>query len=204
MYYIETWYSKDSYLNKQIITNVITGKTINSNDLKTNYNADLYPNVVGIINGKIYYTYQQGVFSTENILEVLDTKTGKVSTLLNGGTFGTKIKFQLLKSGNQIVLKIFDNKKLHKESIIWGLVKGKPTAKNFNSKYANEPAKYISLNTLKEINGISGNFEPIVLYSRFTNAGNGQTQKAYITFDISDLNAAMTKSIKLRKLKPLF
>ncbi len=198
------YYKREGLLNYQIITNIQTNEQINTKNIKTNNEADLLPKVIGTANDKIYYAYMKGTFSQEHFLEVLDTKTNKVSTLVTGSTFGTNTKFQLLKFKNQVVIKIFDNKELKQEKIVWDLRRSKPTAESFSSKYANESAKYISLNSLKEVNGVSNNFRPVILYSKYTNAGNKQSKVAFITYSISELHSAMTKSIKSRKLKPLF
>ena len=50
------------------------------------------------------------------------------------------------------------------------------------TKYTNEPAKIISLNTLKEVKSLSSDFSVIPLYTGFSNLAGGYTKSTYVTF----------------------
>lgn len=193
MNYIETWYSKGSYLKKQVITNILTGKSFINNKIKTNYEYDSQPIFLGAISDRIYYIYTKGIFSRTNYIEVLNTKTNKVDTLLSDSE---NKRIQFLKAGNQIVLKIFNNPKLKSESIMFQY------SKNFQTKYSQEPAKYISLNTLTEVNGVSEDFKPLRLFSYFEDITGGESKMTNITYTLGELKSSF--NIKKRKIKPLF
>lgn len=201
MYYIETWYSKGGYLENQTITNVITGKKIAQTEIKTNNEASIYPMVIGIVEDKVYYTYQSGMLSAEYFIEVLDMKTNQVHTLVGDKLFDSndlKTKMQILKSGNQVVLKIFNDPKLKLESKLF-----KHTA-NVESEYTNEPAKYISLNSLKEVNGVSSDFKIVPLMSNYTNASGHKVNETYVTFSTTALTTKYIANIKTSSLEQLF
>lgn len=203
MYYIDTWYTKGGYLKNQSITNILTGKKITQIDLekRTNYDASIYPMVVGVVGDKIYYTYQSGMLLAEYFLEVLDTKTNKVYTLVGDKLFddsSVKKKMQILKSSDQIVLKIFDNPKLKVES---KLFKHKTSVE---SKYTNESAKFISLNSLKEVSGVSNEFKIVPILSNYNNIGGEKVKETYITFSMTELTPKYIKDIKTKSIQPLF
>ncbi len=165
MYYIESWFTQGNYLEKQVITNIVTGKSVLMSDLRkrANYEAATPPVVIGVRNEIIYYTYSTGLFSSnQNFIEAYDLKTNKAYTLAVDTAFSdnnTKKKVQILKSGNQVVLKIFDNPNLKKETALF------VHTRNLETKYNNEPAKIISLNTLTEVKNIASDFYPIPLFS---------------------------------------
>ncbi|WP_418186012.1 hypothetical protein ACNSOS_03925 [Aliarcobacter vitoriensis] len=66
--------------------------------------------------------------------------------------------------------------------------------------YNNEPARIISLNTLKEVKSLSGDFQVIPIYSGFTNMAGTFTLQTDITFTTTSLYHNMY----LRDMKPLF
>ncbi len=84
MYYIESWFTNSNYLEKQIVTNIVTGKSVLMGDLRkrANYEAATPPVVIGVRNEIIYYTYSTGLFSSnQNFIEAYDLKTNKAYTL---------------------------------------------------------------------------------------------------------------------------
>lgn len=202
MYYIESWFTNSNYLEKQIVTNIVTGKNVLMKTLRTNYEAGISPVVIGIRNDIIYYTYSTGLFSSnENFIEAYDLKTNKAYTLTVDSTFsaeGSKKKLQILKSGNQIALRIFDNPNLKTETALFR------HTKNLETKYNNEPAKIISLNTLKEVKSISSDFYPVPLFSGYENIVGSNVDTTQITTTANDLYFSYQKSMQNKVAKPLF
>lgn len=202
MYYIESWFTNSNYLEKQIVTNIVTGKNVLMKTLRTNYEAGISPVVIGIRNDIIYYTYSTGLFSSnENFIEAYDLKTNKAYTLTVDSTFsaeGSKKKLQILKSGNQIALRIFDNPNLKTETALF------KHTKNLETKYNNEPAKIISLNTLKEVKNISSDFYPVPLFSGYENIVGSNVDTTQITTTVTELYGAYLKSQQNKVSKPLF
>ena len=204
MYYIESWFTQGNYLEKQVVTNIVTGKSVLMSDLRkrANYEAATPPVVIGVRNEIIYYTYSTGLFSSnQNFIEAYDLKTNKAYTLAVDTAFSdnnTKKKLQILKSGNQVVLKIFDNPNLKKETALF------VHTRNLETKYNNEPAKIISLNTLKEVKNISSDFYPIPLFSGYENIVGSNVDTTEITTSVNDLYYAYVKSMQNKVAKPLF
>ena len=166
-----------NYIKEQIVTNVVTGKKLSMSELKTNYpKNDITPSVLGIRNDIIYYAYKnsQGFFNNKTIIEAYDIKANKSYTIYSDFTESKKIQF--LESGNEVVLKIFDNPKLNYESHMH------IHTADVETKYTNEPAKIISLNTLKEVKSLSSDFSVIPLYTGFSNLAGGYTKSTYVTF----------------------
>ena len=166
-----------NYIKEQIVTNVVTGKKLSMSELKTNYpKNDITPSVLGIRNDIIYYAYKnsQGFFNNKTIIEAYDIKANKSYTIYSDFTESKKIQF--LESGNEIVLKILDNPKLNYESHMH------IHTADVETKYTNEPAKIISLNTLKEVKSLSSDFSVIPLYTGFSNLAGGYTKSTYVTF----------------------
>ena len=90
MYYIESWFTNSNFLEKQVVTNVITGKNLIVRSIKTNYEVGVPPRVIGIRNDIIYYTYTTGIFSSsQNFLEAYDLKTNKAYTLFTDDTYSS-------------------------------------------------------------------------------------------------------------------
>ena len=78
-----------------------------------------------------------------------------------------------------MVLKIFDDKNLKTETSLGSWANG------IKTKYSNMPAKYISLNTLQVVSGVSKEFNPIIV-----NGNYAQTLESYITYSLKDLSRA--------------
>ena len=202
MYYIESWFTNSNYLEKQVVTNIATGKNLIVKNIKTNYEADINPIVIGVKNNIVYYTYKSGGFlGNDYILGAYDIKTNKAYTLFFDKLFDnkdTRKKLQFLKSGNQIVLKIFDNPTLKSETALF------VHTRNLETKYNNEPAKIISLNTLKEVKNISSDFYPVPLFSGYENIVGSNVNTTEVTFTLSDLFHSYLKAQQNKVSKPLF
>lgn len=156
---------------------VITDIKNNSNvNLIAKYNpgARVYP--IGIVNDNIYYVYGTSGFMSKTVFEVFNTKTNVSSTLF----IGNDDKFQLYKNNDNIVLKIFNNKDVQKEEKLGQYVN------NPISKYEQTPAKFVLLNTLQEIDGIS-NYKLIPIFTTYKNVGKEDVPLTIITFELRDL-----------------
>ncbi|WP_146951617.1 hypothetical protein [Aliarcobacter vitoriensis] len=147
--------------------------------------------ILGIRNDIVYVIYSTGVFGGQNVLETYDIVNKKSYVL---STDHDKIQF--LQSGNEVVLKVFNNKNLKFELELHSHI----DRKDVKSAYNNEPARIISLNTLKEVKSLSGNFEVIPVYTGFTNMAGTFAPKTDITFTTTNLHHNMY----LRNMKPLF
>lgn len=202
MYYIESWYNNSNYLDNQTITNILTGKTLSLRDLRTNYKLFGSPIIIGIRNDIVYYSYSTGIFgSNDAFIEAYDIKSNKTYTIASDNLFGSpnsKKKLQILTSGNQVVLKTFDNPNLSNETAIF------THTKYLETKYNNEPAKIISLNTLKEVKSISSDFHPVPLFSGYTNIAGGNVNTTEITFTNTTLDTMFITSKQTRSIRPLF
>ena len=161
------------------LKNVRDNKYISLMPKTKKYLSSKYPNaetyIIGAIGQKIFYIYKNVDSST--LLEMLDTSSNIQEILLD-----ETAKFQILYSGNQIVLKIFENKNI---SIDF----------NEDSKYINEPAKYISLNSLKEVN-IAEGFQTLKVRTSFDNLGGGKTPQIYIAFTTDTLKRIFDRKDK--------
>lgn len=156
LYKINSLYNNNS-LRNQVVTNIITGKEIRINEIKTNFevsSAAYRPIIFGIRNDIVYYIYREE--SGANLVEAYDIKDNKVYTLYAGRglLFGGDYKMQFLQSGKQVALRVLENTKLMPEISLSSVA----------TKYQNEPAKIISLNTLEEIKGLTSNFKLIPTY----------------------------------------
>jgi hypothetical protein len=174
----------------QYLINVITGDKIDMSAIKTNYKSNNLVVVLGVRNNILYYAYSTGsMFDNTTVTEALDLKVNKAYTLFKDDNY-----VQLLESGNQIAFKIFDkNPKIKSESIIF------LHEKEVVSEYRNEPAKIISLNSLKEFKDISNSFKIVPMHSSYSNLAGGNTSYTMITYTISSSRFAMGKTGK-----PLF
>ena len=176
-------YHKDlaNYVEEQIVTNIATGKKLNMSELKINYpKNDRTPLVIGIRNDIVYYTYQTGGVlgfgNKDYIIEAYDIKANKTYALYSQELWGEGKRIQFLQAGNEVVLKIFDNPKLGSESNLHN------HTETVKTKHTNEPAKIISLNTLKEVKSLSSDFSVIPLYSGSDNLAGTYTKETLITF----------------------
>ena len=176
-------YHKDlaNYVEEQIVTNIATGKKLNMSELKINYpKNDRTPLVIGIRNDIVYYTYQTGGVlgfgNKDYIIEAYDIKANKTYLLYSQELWGEGKRIQFLQAGNEVVLKIFDNPKLGSESNLHS------HTETVKTKHTNEPAKIISLNTLKEVKSLSSDFSVIPLYSGSDNLAGTYTKETLITF----------------------
>jgi hypothetical protein len=174
------------------IINIFNGKVV---DLKPKYSKmvsmilfgthkSTFKNIIGIINDNIFYTYEDT--NGKDVLEVYNGKTNSQKTILE-----TNNKLQFLKYGNQIVVKIFDNKNLKSEHNLGD--------QNIKTAYSNMPAKYISLNLLENVPGVSQEFKPIILKGYYAH-----TPEAYITYSLTDLDDAFSHFKQSGTLKLLF
>lgn len=198
LYYIETWYTVDNHLKKQIVTNILTGFSLDISTIKTNYKLGYPRRILGIRNNIIYYIYNSVTIPTDQyFIEAYDLNTNQTHTLYSDINKVEK-KLQFVRSGNEVALKIFNNPELKTESVIY------KHTQQLESKYNNEPAKIIALNTLKEANNISNDFTPIPLFSGYENITGANISTTAITFTIWDLHNAVYKNLKSRNLKPLF
>lgn len=180
--YIKT-YVRGGYFRGYKIKNIIDSKEITIVPKKSS-GRDYY--IIGVIGEKILYTYYN--VNYDAVLEIYDIKNNTYHTILD-----EKTRFQILRAGNQYVLKIFDNKKIFSESKMHGHFK------YLKSKYDNKPAKYLSLNSLQEVQ-ISTEFKPVLFYSGFGNLGGGYTKETYITLNGYKLHSILEK----KKGRPAF
>ena len=176
-------YHKDlaNYVEEQIVTNIATGKKLHMSEIKINYpKNDRTPLVIGIRNDIVYYTYQTGGVlgfgNKDYIIEAYDIKANKTYALYSQELWGEGKRIQFLQAGNEVVLKIFDNPKLGSESNLHN------HTETVKTKHTNEPAKIISLNTLKEVKSLSSDFSVIPLYSGSDNLAGTYTKETLITF----------------------
>lgn len=178
------------------IVNMLNGKIVT---IKPKYKAllDKYY-LLGAIGENLFYIYSAnpGDFFSfslgENVLEVYNPNNGMQNTILD-----SKHKFQILKAGNQYVLKVFNNTNLTSEFKIW------KSRGRINSKYDREPAKYISLNTLKEVK-ISNNFKPIMIRASYYNLGGSYTPETFITVSTEDLDTIFATKETRKNIDLLF
>jgi hypothetical protein len=183
-YYIKTYQSGGRPLNKLIqefVIDIATGKQYEICTLQTNHKSIYCPNVIGVVGDKIYYMYSAstGFLSSEFVLEVFDTKTNQKHILLSTSE---KHSIQFLRYRDAVVLKVFDKDLPYGERIDY-------------IEFANEPAKYIDLATLDEVDGISSDFAPIEMWSTFTNVARQDITEYFITVSISQLYYSRHKSI---------
>lgn len=198
LYYIETWYTVDNHLKKQVVTNISTGYSLDTSTIKTNNKLGYPRRILGIRNDIVYYIYNSLTFpKNQYFIEAYDLNTNKTHTLYSDINNVEK-KLQLVRSGNEVALKIFNNSELKTESEMH------KHTQVLESKYNNEPAKIISLNTLKEVKSVANDFTPIPLLSGFENLGGGYTPTTTITFTVFDLDNTVYKNLKSRNLRPLF
>ncbi|MFX4210645.1 hypothetical protein ACOL28_10700, partial [Aliarcobacter butzleri] len=140
----------------------------------------------------IIYTYSTGSLFTLSlpiiIIEAYDMKMNKAYTIYSDND---SKKIQFLNSGNDVVLKIFDNTKIQSEVFYQNYVE------DFKTKYMNESAKTIHLNSLKEIKNISDSFKVIPLKTYFKNISGNTVNQMLITFQGSYL-------MNISSTEPLF
>jgi len=174
------------------IVNILSGKVV---EIKPQYSKlitmilfgthkSTFKNIIGIIDDNIFYTYKDT--NGKDVLEVYNGKTNSQKTILE-----TNNRLQFLKYGNQVVVKIFNDKNLKAEHVLGNT--------NIKTRYANMPAKYISLNLLANVSGVSQDFEPIVLKGNYAN-----TPESYITYNFTELNRAFSHFKQSGTLKLLF
>ena len=196
MYYIESLFEQFgnlTFLSKQYVTNISTDKKIDFKKIKTNYEiGNNKPIILGIRNDIIIYTYSTGSLFTLSlpiiIIEAYDMKMNKTYTIYSDND---SKKIQFLNSGNDVVLKIFDNTKIQSEVFYQNYVE------DFKTKYMNESAKTIHLNSLKEIKNISDSFKVIPLKTYFKNISGNTVNQMLITFQGSYL-------MNISSTEPLF
>lgn len=181
-------------MKNQYNLDIRNGSTVNVfNKIKTSYKPNMLPMVIGSRGDYIYYVYTSGfLLGTESLIEAYNVKTKKTYTLAKDND-----KIQFLTLGNDVVLKIFKND-VKSESKIHGHYT------NMISKYKDEPATYIYLNTLKEINGVSDDFKPFHLHSGFDNLGGGYTRQTLITFPVFTLKSYFFNKIDYANGAPIF
>ncbi len=150
------------------ITDITNSKTVKFKASSDEYIRTMY--FVGAINNNICYVKGSTLTETAQ-LKVLNTTTGKRYTLAQADT-----KIQLLKSGNQVVLKIFENI-------------GKSNAPKIKEKY-------ISLNSIEEVEGISSNFTPIKIV-----VFGGDWKELYT---VRELGSNMYKKSGRKNIQPIF
>ena len=196
MYYIESLFEQFgnlTFLSKQYVTNISTDKKIDFKKIKTNYEiGNNKPIILGIRNDIIIYTYSTGSLFTLSlpiiIIEAYDMKMNKAYTIYSDND---SKKIQFLNSGNDVVLKIFDNTKIQSEVFYQNYVE------DFKTKYMNESAKTIHLNSLREIKNISDSFKVIPLKTYFKNISGNTVNQMLITFQGSYL-------MNISSTEPLF
>lgn len=189
IYGIETLYGADRKIIAQRFSNMIKEETFELDKLKKEYKMDA--RILGIRNDIVYVIYSTAIFGGQNVLEAYDIVNKKSYVL---STDNDKIQF--LQSGNEVVLKVFNNKDLKFE----GKLHSHLAREDVKTIYNNEPARIISLNTLKEVKSLSGDFQVIPIYSGFTNMAGTFTPKTDITFSTSSLYHNMY----IRNMNPLF
>lgn len=171
LYSVKSYFS-DGLFRKTIVTSVKSGKS---------QELDWDDTIVGIAGDNLLYINSEstGFLSSKDVLKVKNLTNGNVTPLLEKG--GNE-KLQILKSGSQVVLKVFSADKLQTESKMHGHYI------NLKTKYNDLPARYISLNTLTEVDGVSDAFRIVPLYGGFSNMGGGYTKETYITYNLTRLN----------------
>jgi len=143
--------------------------------------------ILGTINDNIFYIYRD--VDEDYALEIYNDQTKSQKTILV-----TNKKLQFLKYNNQIVLKILDNNSLKTERML-----GTSSSTDIKSKYLSESGKYISLNSLKVVKGVSNGFKPIVV-----NGNYARTLESYITYSLEDLYHALSNYSESASLKEIF
>lgn len=175
-YFIKRYYYRQYNLNMNDI--VITDIKSNSNiNLKVKFNpgAKVYP--MGIVNNNIFYIYYTSDFmNSKIILEVFNTKTNNTSTLF----VGNDEKFQIFKNNNDVILKVFNDKNVKRETKLAEHIN------NPKSQYENINSKYILLNTLEEVNDIS-NYKLTPIFTYYKNSGGASVPLTIITFELNDI-----------------
>lgn len=190
-YYVNVLYSKDSYrpFKGYQIVSILDGKKVIIKPKHQKYKSDGYY-LLGAVGQKLIYVYNN--INRDKTIEIYDMNTKAKEVILDEDS-----EFQILKSGNQYVLKIFDNKKLDTESQMHGHYK------TIKSKYDKESARYLSLNTLKEVK-ISNDFKPVLVYTGFGNLGGGYTRETYLTLNAYRLFMIFQKDNDVKRVKPIF
>ena len=152
------------------VTNIKNSKQLNNRHL-----------IIGASKDKILYIERvsTGFLSKASILKVLDTNTDKSIPLLKEG----EEYLQFYKLGNEIILKIMSGDTLSSESKMHGHYT------NVKSKFTNKKGRYIHLNTLTEVDGVSKDFKLIPLYTGFSNMGGGYTRTTHITYTLQRLSS---------------
>lgn len=167
IYNVSVLYSKDNDLNGYKIVNVTNNKIIKMpSDFK---------HLVGAINNKIFYIDREGFGGDDSILKMYNPATQKSIALAQ-----KEDHVQLLRVGDQVVLRIFTDKNL----------KGS----------ANKFSRYISLNRLEEVSSISPDFKPIILHYR---AENSRTETWEI-YTIANMEEVLWNMHTFRALSPFF
>lgn len=185
-YFIKRHYYRLSNLNMSdiVITDIKTNSNINLN-AKFNPGAKAYP--MGIVNNNIFYIYGTGdLINSKRILEVFNTKTNTTSTLF----VGNDEKFQLFKNNNNVILKVFNDKNVKRETKLAEHIS------NPKSEYENISAKYISLNTLEEVND-SSNYRLTPILTYYKNSGGESVPLTIVTFELNDVFQFITESENL-------
>jgi len=142
--------------------------------------------ILGTINDNIFYLYR--TVNEDYAIELYNDNTKVQKTILL-----TNKKLQFLKYNNQIVMKIFNNPKLKNERDIGS------SAINITSKYTNEPATYISLNSLEIVKGVSKDFKTIIV-----NGNYATTLETLITYDLEKLYYTLGHYEESATLKEIF
>ena len=167
IYNVFVLYSKENDFSGYKIVNVTNNKIVKMpSDFK---------HLVGAINDKIFYIDREGFGGDNSILKMYNPTTQKSIALAQ-----KEDHVQLLKAGDQVVLRIFTDKNL----------KGS----------ANKISKYISLNRLEEVSSISSDFKPIILHYRAEN----DHAKTWGTYTIADMEEILWNMYTSRTLSPLF
>lgn len=189
IYGIESLFASNKKMIAQRFSNMLKEETFELENIKQEYRRDA--RILGIRNDIVYVTYSTAIFGGQNVLEAYDIVNKKSYVLSTDDD-----KIQLLQSGNEVVLKVFNNKNLKFELELHSHI----DRKDVKTAYSNEPARIISLNTLKEVKSLSGDFQVIPVYTGFTNMAGTFTPKTDITFTTTSLHHNMY----LRNMKPLF
>jgi hypothetical protein len=160
-------YSKENDFSGYKIVNITNNKIIKMpSDFK---------HLVGAINDKIFYIDREGFGGDDSILKMYNPTTQKSIALVQKAD-----QIQLLKAGDQVVLRIFMDKNL------------KATTNKFS--------RYISLNRLEEVSSISSDFKPIILHYRVEN----NHTKTWETYTIADMEEILWNMHTSRTVRPFF
>jgi len=178
----QLYYSQENYLRGYRIVNITNNEVVRM--------PKDFQHFVGAIDNKIFYTDRVGFTGGDSILKMYDPVTKKSIALVQA-----KDHVQLLKSGNQIVLRIFTNKDFE--------VQYKRHYKHTSStSISTEKSRYISLNTLEEVNAVSSDFKPIII--QYTAHSEGDTNVTYFTYTVGDIETVLWSKHLSRMLMPLF